>query len=151
MACDRSAHWCACRSLRTCVNVQPGAFKIGRAWMMEPPPSEQDSDPGTPLTRLKRCLCASHSHLLLQCLRQRIRHESPVFAHGAMQWMRSELPLPAGCSSPGAASQDLITERPQPLQSSLWLACCSHHQPHEALCRIPPAEYRVKLFLNLYF
>jgi len=27
----------------------------------------------------------------------------------------------------------------------------NHHRPHEALGRIPPVEYRVKLFSNLYF
>ena len=32
-----------------------------------------------------------------------------------------------------------------------WLHRYNHHRPHEALGRIPPVEYRVKLFPNLYF
>lgn len=32
-----------------------------------------------------------------------------------------------------------------------WLHRYNHHRPHEALGRIPPAEYRAKLFPNLYF
>ena len=32
-----------------------------------------------------------------------------------------------------------------------WLQRYNHHRPHEALGRIPPVEYRVKLFPNLYF
>jgi putative transposase len=32
-----------------------------------------------------------------------------------------------------------------------WLHRYNHHRPHEALGRIPPVEYRVKLFSNLYF
>jgi len=31
-----------------------------------------------------------------------------------------------------------------------WLHRYNHHRPHEALGRIPPVEYRVKLFPNLY-
>ncbi len=32
-----------------------------------------------------------------------------------------------------------------------WLQRYNHHRPHEALDQIPPIEYRVKLFPNLYF
>lgn len=32
-----------------------------------------------------------------------------------------------------------------------WMHRYNHHRPHEALGRIPPVEYRVKLFPNLYF
>ncbi len=32
-----------------------------------------------------------------------------------------------------------------------WLHRYNHQRPHEALGRIPPVEYRVKLFPNLYF
>jgi len=32
-----------------------------------------------------------------------------------------------------------------------WLHRYNHHRPHEALGRIPPVEYRAKLFPNLYF
>ena len=32
-----------------------------------------------------------------------------------------------------------------------WLHRYNHHRPHEALGRIPPVEYRVKLFPNLNF
>ena len=32
-----------------------------------------------------------------------------------------------------------------------WLHRYNHNRPHEALGRIPPVEYRVKLFPNLYF
>lgn len=32
-----------------------------------------------------------------------------------------------------------------------WLHGNNHHRPHESLGRIPPVEYRVKQFPNLYF
>ena len=32
-----------------------------------------------------------------------------------------------------------------------WLHRNNHHRPHESLGRIPPVEYRVKQFPNLYF
>lgn len=32
-----------------------------------------------------------------------------------------------------------------------WLHRYNHHRPHEALGRVPPVPYRVKLFPNLYF
>jgi putative transposase len=32
-----------------------------------------------------------------------------------------------------------------------WLHGYNHQRPHEALGRIPPVEYRVELFPNLYF
>lgn len=32
-----------------------------------------------------------------------------------------------------------------------WLHRYNHHRPHEALGRIPPVEYRVKLFPSLCF
>ena len=32
-----------------------------------------------------------------------------------------------------------------------WLYRYNHHLPHESLDRIPPVEYRVKQFPNLYF
>ena len=32
-----------------------------------------------------------------------------------------------------------------------WLHRYNHHRPHEALGSIPPVEYRMKQFPNLYF
>lgn len=32
-----------------------------------------------------------------------------------------------------------------------WLYRCNRQRPHEALGCVPPVEYRVKLFPNLYF
>lgn len=32
-----------------------------------------------------------------------------------------------------------------------WLPRYNHHRPHEALGSIPPVEYRMKQFPNLYF
>ena len=32
-----------------------------------------------------------------------------------------------------------------------WLHRYNHHRPHESLGRVPPVEYRVKQFPNLYF
>jgi len=32
-----------------------------------------------------------------------------------------------------------------------WLHRYNHHRPHESLGRVPPVEYRIKQFPNLYF
>ncbi|WP_374409537.1 integrase core domain-containing protein [Hydrogenophaga sp.] len=32
-----------------------------------------------------------------------------------------------------------------------WLHRYNHHRSHESLGRVPPVEYRVKRFFNLYF
>lgn len=61
-----------------------------------------------------------------------IRHESPVHEHGTLQWVHCVLPVPAGRSSPRAASRDLIAERQLSLQRRQWLAEC--HRT-EAVCR----------------
>lgn len=99
----------------------------------------------------------------------RLDNGPEFIAHALAQWAQSK-GVALNHIQPGKPTQNAYVERfnkthhTEVLDSyvfesrqevygmtAVWLRRYNRHRPHEALGRIPPVEYRVKLFPNLYF
>ena len=99
----------------------------------------------------------------------RLDNGPEFIAHALAQWAQSK-GIDPQYIQPGKPTQNAYVERFNKTYRTEVLDCYvfdslkevrdmtadrqhryNHHRPHEALGRIPPVEYRVKLFSNLYF
>lgn len=99
----------------------------------------------------------------------RLENGAEFIAHALAKWAESK-GISLNHIQPGSPTQNAYVElfnktyRTEVLDSYVfeslqevrqmtddWLHRYNHHRPHESLRRIPPVEYRVKQFPNLYF